>query len=326
MQSSTDPLGSVVVAVLTYRRADDLLELLPQLVEQTTSVDETASVLVVDNDPAASGAAVVTALDLPAVRYVHEPTPGIASARNRVLDEVRGAHLLVFIDDDERPAQNWLSALVECYRRERCAAVAGAVLPDLSQVDDPWILAGGFFVRQRHAAGTELDTASTANLLLDLRQVERLGGARFDERFGLSGGSDTLFTRTLTRNGGRLVWCDEACVTDHIRVQRLSRRWVLQRHFRAGNSWSRTCVDLETRSVPRIRVRLALTTQGVVRIVLGALRVALGAAMRSVRHQARGSRTVARGSGMALGAWGGVYVEYKRGEARRPVSSPGPLR
>jgi succinoglycan biosynthesis protein ExoM len=309
---------SLVLAVLTYRRTSDLPELLPQLLEQAATVDDRTSVLVVDNDAEASARATVEALALPDVRYVVEPTPGIAAARNRVLDETRDADLLVFIDDDERPEPGWLAALVACQRAEGCAAVAGAVVPEVGAIEDPWILAGGFFVRQRHATGAEMPAASTANLLLDLRQVRALGDVRFDARFGLSGGSDTLFTRTLTRNGGRIVWCDEAVVTDHIRTQRLTRSWVLQRHFRSGNSWAMAGLDLEKGTLPRLRTRFRLTGHGLARILAGSLRSAWGTLTGSLRHRARGSRTTARGVGMTVGAWGAVYVEYKRERTSKP--------
>jgi hypothetical protein len=205
---------------------------------------------------------------------------------------------------------------VSTYRREGCAAVAGSVIPLLDVIDDPWISAGEFFVRKRHPSGMDVDAASTANLLLDLRQLDALGGIRFDERFSLTGGSDTLFTRTLTARGGRIVWCDEATVTDHIRVQRLTRQWVLQRHFRAGNSWARTSVDLAGAGPARWWTRLSIAGHGVARVVLGTLRTAYGVVTRSLRHQARGSRTVARGVGMLSGATGVVYVEYRRGRQK----------
>lgn len=311
----SDVLGPIVIAVLTYKRPEDLPALLPQLLEQTETVGEDVTVLVVDNDAEESARVTVAALALDRVTYVVEPRPGIAAARNRALAEVPHAHLLIFIDDDERPEPGWLSALLDCYRRERSAAVAGPVVPDAVGLDDPWIVAGGFFVRKRHPTGTEVEAASTANLLLDLRQLAELGAFRFDEKFSLTGGSDTLFTRRLTRAGGRIVWCDEASVVDHIRIQRLNRRWVLQRHFRAGNSWSRTTVELEPGPLSRLGVRLRLTVLGLVRIVLGSLRTAFGTVTRSLRHQARGSRTAARGTGMVLGAWGGVYIEYRRKDA-----------
>lgn len=315
MQSPATP-AHVVVAVLTYRRPDDLPELLPHLVAHTGEIDGGGTVLVVDNDAGASAREVVEALALPRLRYVVEPTPGIAAARNRALDEAQGADLLVFIDDDERPEPGWLRRLVEAQHRSGAAAVAGAVVPDVGRIEDPWIRDGGFFVRQRHATGTEVSAASTANLLIDLRQLEALGSPRFDLEFGLSGGSDTMFTRDLVRRGGRIVWCDEAVVVDHIRSARLTRSWVLQRHFRAGNGWSRVEVKLTRPPLARLLLRLRLTLMGLARIVLGTLRSGYGKVARSYRHQARGSRTVARGVGMAAGAWGLNYVEYKRPAAR----------
>ena len=129
--------GDLVVAVLTYKRPDDLPDVLPQLVAQLGTVDLETWLLVVDNDAAGSARETVERLGLPSTRYVCEPTPGIAAARNRALDEAEGARLLVFIDDDERPADGWLSALVECHRQERCAAVAGAVVPDVERVERP---------------------------------------------------------------------------------------------------------------------------------------------------------------------------------------------
>ncbi len=308
--TSRDQLGDVLIAVLTYQRNDDLVELLPLLVAQLGG--RTGEVLVVDNDPGGSAASTVAELDLARVRYVHEERPGIAHARNRALDEAGDAHVLVFIDDDERPDARWLTSLLACYQREQCVAVAGAVIPDVGRIDDPWIEAGGFFVRPRHSTGSELEAASTANLLIDLRRLESLGSVRFDDRFGLSGGSDTMFSRELIARGGRIVWCDEAVVTDHIRTFRANRAWVLQRHFRSGNSWARTSVELSKNGGATLLMRLRLTLAGVARIVLGTARSTFGTVARSSRHQARGSRTAARGMGMTLGAWGRVYVEYRR--------------
>lgn len=314
---------TVVIAVLTYHRNEDLPVLLPLLVEQSAAVPNPTRILVVDNDPAAGAAPVVESLALPGVRYVVEPAPGIAAARNRVLDECGPDDLLVFIDDDERPLPGWLEALLDCHRRYRCAAVAGAVVPDVDSVEDDWLVAGGFFVRLRHRTGTQQVAASTANLLLDLAEVQRLGAVRFDERFGLTGGSDTMFTRTLVHRGGRIVWCDEAVVVDHVRPERLTRSWVLQRHYRSGNSGSRISVELQDGPWSRLGARLERSCAGLTRIAVGVTRMAAGTVAASARHQARGSRTMSRGLGMLTGAWGGVYDEYGRSRHRRgPARQP----
>jgi succinoglycan biosynthesis protein ExoM len=312
------PMGAaaaIVVAVLTYRRPAELALLLPELSRQASS-RPAIRVLVVDNDPAGSGEAVVAAAGDPAVRYVHEPRPGIAAARNRALDEAASYDLLVFIDDDEWPNPTWLESMLEVHDRTASAAVVGPVISEYAAEPDPWIKAGRFFDRRRLPSGTQIDVAATNNLLLDLRQV-RAFDLRFDEAFGLSGGSDTLFTRELHRRGGTLVWCDEAIVIDQVPMERLTRRWVLLRALRSGNSWSRTSIKLSGSIVERALVRIRLTGRGALRTVSGVAQFGIGVVSLNTARRARGLRTAARGIGMVSGAYGYVYSEYRR----RPSSA-----
>lgn len=305
--SAGDP--RVVVAVLTYRRPDDLAAVLPQLLHHVEPLGDRGEVLVVDNDPDGGAAAQVQRMT--GVRYVHEPHPGIAAARNRALDEAPDADLLVFVDDDERPRDGWLRLLLETWRRTGAAAVVGPVVSRYEVEPDPWVAAGRFFDRRRLPTGTVVDVAATNNLLLDLHQLRR-AAVRFDERFGLSGGSDTLFSRALVRRGGRMVWCDEAIVDDVVPAARVTRDWVLRRAHRSGNSWSRTSLALAESPGERARVRLVCSARGAVRVAGGAGRWAAGRLRGSAADEARGLRTLRRGLGLLTGAWGAVHVEYHR--------------
>jgi glycosyltransferase involved in cell wall biosynthesis len=301
----------VVVAVLTYRRPAALPEALAQVVEQLDQV-ERASVLVVDNDTTPSAAAAVARVAArdPRVRYVHEPEPGIAAARNRAMVECGPDDLLVFIDDDERPSRSWLATLVGAWEQYRSAAVVGPVVSTFVAEPDDWITAGRYFQRLRHATGATVRTAATNNLLLDLAQV-RHRGLTFDHAFGLTGGSDTVFTRQLSALGGRIVWCDEALVYDAVPPERSTRAWVRARASRLGNADSRASIYL---APPRRRllVRLGGTARGAVRVAVGGARVVYGTAAGSATHHARGTRTLLRGVGMVRGSWGHVVHEYGR--------------
>ena len=303
-----------MVAVLTYRRPDDLVAVLPLLERQVAGLGSGGQMLVVDNDPDGGARVVVeTHPSGAAVRYVHEPHPGIAAARNRALAvaEAEQVDLLVFIDDDERPVEDWLRLLIETYDRDRPAAVVGPVVSEFAVQPEAWITAGRFFDRRRLPTGTEVTIAATNNLLLDLAQVRALG-LTFDERFGISGGSDMLMTRRLTAAGGRMVWCDEAIVIDVVPADRSSRTWVLRRAYRSGNTWARTSIVLADGRLGRLLTRGRLCAQGGVRVAAGAVRLVVGAMVASQAHRARGRRTVARGAGMLSGAFGLVYVEYGR--------------
>ncbi|AMM21988.1 glycosyl transferase family 2 [Frondihabitans sp. PAMC 28766] len=302
---------SLTIAVLTFRRPRDLDEVLPLLVEEAASIETLgvpARVLVVDNDPEASARELASGRD--GVDYVHEPTPGIAAARNRALRESAGSDLLAFIDDDERPSRDWLASLVGLLLARSAAAVVGPVVSRYDVEPDAWITAGRFFQRRRLETGTVLDVAATNNLLLDLRVVRRLG-LEFDLSLGISGGEDTLFTRQLVGHGGLMLWCAEATVTDVVPAARVTRQWVLQRAFSSGNGWSVTSVMLADRP-RRLSTRLRMTATGAVRVAGGAGRLAVGAVTRSTEQNARGSRTLARGAGMVSGAWGHRFNEYRR--------------
>lgn len=312
---NADEVVALTIAVLTYKRNDDLAALLPSLVRQITSVGgrvASARVLVVDNDPAAGARSLVEASGDAAVDYVHESVPGISAARNRALAESSTSDLLVFIDDDERPTDVWLDSLLATYWSAcRPAAVIGPVISQFAVEPDPWVASGDFFRRRRMPTGTALAVGATNNLLLDLGQVRALG-LTFDLGSGTSGGEDTLFTKQIVAAGGRMVWCDEAIVHDIVPPERLTRSWVLGRALSSGNSWSLTTVDVQSGPAARTTVRITLTGRGLVRAGGGLARWLLGLLTRSTRHRAKGLRTAARGLGMISGAWGHRYEEYRR--------------
>lgn len=308
----------LTVAVLTYRRNADLAELLPLLLREldgaAARLPGGGDVLVVDNDPEGGARAVVDAVGDARARYVVEPTPGIAAARNRALDESSDAALLAFIDDDERPVAGWLEALVETSREYSAAAVTGPVESMFDGELDPWIAAGGFY-RRPHTAnlttGRSMPAAATNNVLLDLRVV-RDRGLRFNVSLGMAGGEDTLFTRQLIASGARIVWCSEAKVTDRVPRERMTRRYVLRRMYGLANS--STLVDLAL-SAPGARgavrrVRLGLV--GAARVVGGGARALVGIALRRRSDEARGCAVAARGLGAVVAVLGHRHEQYRR--------------
>ncbi|MEU6138431.1 glycosyltransferase family A protein [Nocardioides sp. NPDC047086] len=295
--------------MLTYRRPEGLADAVGMIRAQLDLVPD-ARLIVVDNDEQPSAASAVESAAGGDVRvlYVHEPTPGIAAARNRALTEAGPEAVVVFIDDDEQPSEKWLPSLLACWEETDAAAVVGPVVSQFDRALDPWIEAGGFFQRLRHTTGTVVTTAATNNLLLDMARV---GDLRFDLGFGLSGGSDTVFTRTLSAAGGKIVWCDEATVLDLVPADRATREWVRARASRIGNSDSRVHVHLAP-SGRRPIARLHATARGLVRVLGGSARLALGRLTGSQAHHARGTRTLLRGLGMLRGAWGSHVSEYAR--------------
>jgi len=319
--SSVGP--SAVVAVLTYRRTEALPALLTELVAQAATVHPSATVLVVDNDPAGSAAGTVRAWAGLGVRYVHEARPGISAARNRALVESADADVLVFLDDDELPSPRWLEQLVSSWLSWRCAAVAGPVPARLLGPPPPWVAGSGVFDRRRRPTGERLTGAGAGNLLLDLRQVRALG-LSFDERLGLTGGEDTLFTHQLVHLGAEIRWCDEAEAVESIPADRLTRRWVLQRSFRSGSSWSRAEVHLAGGALRRWRTRGVVLVKAGARMPVAGLGLLTALVRRDLAGRARAEVTLVSYAGLVSGAFGYVFGEYARTAGVAAPSVPAP--
>lgn len=308
------PTPTVTVAVATYRRPAGLAAVLPALVGQATQLrDAVGQVVVVDNDPDGGAEHQVSVMGLPGVLYVHEARPGIAAARNCAIDVSADADALVFIDDDEVPQPGWLQSLVDAWRAWGCAAVTGPVVFELAGqfADDPWLAATGLFTRVRRVSGVANPGASSANLLLDLGVLRALG-IRFDEQFGLSGGSDTMLAHTLRQRGELIRWCDEAVVTESVPASRSTRRWAFMRTMRTSNSWSRVQLALAQTPTDRTRWVAELTARGGVRLARGLAARAVGALRGDVSRAAAGTIDMASGLGLVLGAYGHIRVEYGR--------------
>lgn len=320
----------VVVAMATFRRNDDMARTVPLLVAQALELTgASARVVVVDNDPDGGAAAAFAGLDATGATYVHEARPGISAARNRAIDEAGDADALVFIDDDEVPDEGWLQALVDSWQSWGCAGVTGPVTSVFEGDADEWVRACGMFDRAERVTGSVNPGASSANLLLDLRVLRR-HGIRFDEEFGLSGGSDTMLAHTLRERGEQIRWCQEAGVTEFVPASRSRRDWVFTRTMRTSNTWSRVAMVLARQAGTTWRVRADMTARGGVRVARGAVRRTLARARRDVAGDARAAIDVASGFGILMGAYGNVRYEYTRSVApagagdATPIETAGP--
>lgn len=305
----------VVIGLPTFRRPAGLRRILPLLLDQARHLEGAdARVVVVDNDPDAGARAEVerwTAADL---SYRHEPRPGIAAARNCALDAAAGSAALVCVDDDEAPEAGWLQALVDAWLAWDCAAVTGPVRSVFEGQVDDWVLASGLFATPARPHGSAVRGADSANLLLDLVALGR-HGVRFDEEFGLSGGSDTMLAHTLRSHGEEIRWCQDAMMTEYVPADRSRRDWVLKRTVRTSNTWSRMRLALAGPERRR-RTQAELTARGVYRLLRGGL-VRLGGRLRhQVKADARGAVDMASGRGLLLGAYGVIRYEYGRADPR----------
>jgi glycosyltransferase involved in cell wall biosynthesis len=123
LAGGAEPAPSVSVVVCTRDRPDALARCLASLLALRTPPDE---ILVVDNCPGDERTRALCG-SLP-VRYVREPIPGQARARNRGILE-SGGELVAFTDDDCVVDPGWLDGLAAAFADPLVLAATGYIGP-----------------------------------------------------------------------------------------------------------------------------------------------------------------------------------------------------
>ncbi|WP_425566537.1 glycosyltransferase family 2 protein [Pseudonocardia halophobica] len=299
----------VAVGIATYRRPDGLEWLLSALASQISA--NPFEVVVADNDPLESARATIDRLSsLLRIRYLQVSTPGIAAARNAIIQSAIDVDYIVFIDDDEIPSPGWLSNMVEAQARSGQAGVAGPVRYVYEYPPPRWVHSGGFFISPDFSEGFSMPHAATNNLLLNLRLLRAKGGIpRFDEALGITGGSDTDFTRRLIRSGETIVWTKTAEVIEIVPAARCTARWAIRRAVRTGNNAAQIVLRADTWS---LRGRTRVFVGGILRLLGGSAELAVSWLPLAQFRAGRSIRRACRGWGMLRELAAVRVTEYKR--------------
>lgn len=294
---------------MTFRRPESLQQLLralPRCLEALRD-DEEPKVIVVDNDPDGSARPVVDAAapTLP-VLYVREDEPGISAARNRALAEAGDARYVAFIDDDERPGDQWLRSLLDMATSSGAPVVTGPVHLETPDSAPPSVKSAIDSMSIDLPDGAVNDWPSTANVLLDLEALPE--PPRFHADFGLSGGSDLLLFQSLRRRGVTASFARRAEVWAPVSKDRATWRWLCRRHFRLGNTQIRVDRHLD----PGLGCEIANVLKACGWVARATRDLLAGALRLDGSRVLRGVTSAARAAGRLTGAFGYTYVEYRR--------------
>lgn len=284
------PAVLVSIVVPTFRREELLPRLLERCAVQGGLGSAALEVLVVDNTPEGTARAIVervAARSATAIRYLHEPRPGIGHARNRGIADSRG-EFIAFVDDDELPARVWLEALLRAYRVFGADVVLGPVRPVFEVTPARFVATyRAFFSQSSDAAtGTPIEPHRPWRLRREGACYRPLASNNallhratcfpqpepFDPELGLTGGEDTLFFTQLQRGGKKIIWCREALVHERVPKSRLTPGFLLRRKFRDGQITSSTCLRL---TPPAYRELAGWMAVGLAQLVAGGLKAAV---------------------------------------------------
>ena len=307
----------VAIAIITHRRPDQLKALLESLDGQRLAEPSAYDVriVVVDNDAEGSAEDVVAAAAKEAeakggypITFTVEPEPGIPFAREMSVRMCWDDDALIFVDDDEVAPPGWLDTLLTAWRETGADVVTGPVrglipdgAPDWNRHSDVHDSTG------RRRTGDQVDKAYTNNTLVAQRVYHQITPA-FHPAFRYSGSSDLHFFLRVHRAGFRIVWCEEAVITEEVPLSRTTLRWLMRRAFRSGSG------DTISRRLIRPGAASYLHTIGLAgaRVVSGAGYLLGGMVLVRKRYLIKGFRRFFSGVGSFAGLVGVNYDEYKR--------------
>ena len=266
----------VSICVATYKRPAGLRRLLQGLNQLNFRKVKTPDieVVIIDNDTFGIAEQVSREIapdfQWPLKTNV-ESQKGITYARNKSLVcAATNSDFIALIDDDEVPEPLWLDELLFAQQKYTADIVMGPVLPYFPEQDVPsWIIKGKFFDLPRYRTGDIRHVAFAGNVLVKTNILRQLDPV-FDNRFALTGGEDSHLFMRLHQAGYKIVWSDEAVVSEWVPESRTKLQYILLRGY---NSWlHHSLIEKElypslSQRIIRLMKGFALVFRGIVKFI-----------------------------------------------------------
>jgi succinoglycan biosynthesis protein ExoM len=220
------PGGHIALCIPTLLRNEQLRACLESVSRLELPPGCTLEVIVADNDAGGAAAAVCAefaARAAPPPRHVIEPRRGLSRVRNRLLEEAlrTPAAFIAFLDDDERPAPDWLVRHLEALAGGADVS-AGPVLRDAPGPTAP---------DPSPRIPVRAPRFVACNNVVFRRRLADAQGLRFDPRFDFTGGEDFDYFEASRRLGNRHVWTASARVHEPPVPGRDTLRYLFLRHL-----------------------------------------------------------------------------------------------
>jgi glucosyl-dolichyl phosphate glucuronosyltransferase len=171
------------------------------------------------------------------IKYIVEPQPGLALARNTGIIAARG-EILIFTDDDVRFDQGWLKGMTQPIVDDKFDALAGQVriAPHLRR---PWMtdIHLGWLASTHYLDPVSPAFAVGANMAFSRRVLDRV--PQFDPELGagrLGFAEEILFCWQIKQAHYRLGMAIDSVVEHHFDASRLTRESFLRSAVGQGRS------------------------------------------------------------------------------------------
>lgn len=302
-------LERILICTITHSRPKCLTKLLSELSKQKVKDSIAWDICIVDNDCTGKNQEVVQGFSnfMNRIHVIEEPRKGIVYARNTGVDFFLQDtyQALVFIDDDEWPAQtDWLQRLIDTQRETNSDIVTSHIQlhPETEKIS--WVKNAMGYQSPKEDI-KEVKKFYTNNTLI-LRHVLETVQPAFDERFAYTGSSDLHFSLKCHAAGYKASFVKDAEVIELFFESRATLKWFLLRGFRNGSGATRSDLFVNTgvKQIARIfGMSILRLGRGCATLFLSLLKFDRGL-------MCLGAMRCAASLGTIAGIWGIKYNEY----------------
>lgn len=235
----------VSICIATYKRPKLLKKLLESLSEQKINENIKFEIVVVDNDSLESSKSIVADFkdaSRLSLKYFTQPIKNISLTRNKCIENSKGEYIL-FIDDDEIAAPEWIQSMVDTIQKYNADAAFGRVLSHFEDGTPEWIKKNPIYNRDTPPTGTEAIFTRTGNCIIKTSLLKSIPGP-FDPEHGPTGGSDTHLFGKLKKKGAKFINCFEGWISEYVPPERANVNYIIKRSYRTGNNFTRRYLEL----------------------------------------------------------------------------------
>ena len=240
----------ISAVIATYERAFLLEGTLRALAAQKVPESLEWEIVVVDNNSQDGTANIVNTFSKTStipVGYALEPRQGLSNARNRGIQEARGA-IIAFIDDDVLPAPDWIVQVGATIDRWDAHGIGGRILPRWDAPPPLWLTRSQHFMDR--LAIMDVDESRVlsfpmkgrpqvwgANMAFRREVFDKVGG--FDQAHGMVGtklfrGEEVELVNRALKHGLRIVYDPAVMVLHRIGEGRLQKGYFRKMEFDAA--------------------------------------------------------------------------------------------
>lgn len=234
----------VSVCIATYKRPILLKKLVDSLSVQKINDNINFEIIIVDNDPDESAKSIIEnyqAAGSTTIKYYTQPIKNISLTRNKCVTNASGEYIM-FIDDDEVAAPEWIQSMVDTIINYNADAAFGRVLSHFDEGAPEWIKTNQLYNRETPPTGTEALLTRSGNCIIKASILKNIPGP-FNPDYGITGGEDTYLFEGLRKRGAKFVNCYEGWISEYIPPERATLSYIMKRSYIRGNNFTRRYLE-----------------------------------------------------------------------------------